>query len=339
MSIIVTFSAFLIIPLRKLWLVVAARASPDSLFSRETTHTIKKSTIESKVGTDCPYEYILNVYGRNHFAGIVNILDSKLLEADPVKHQIIMEAMDAVHFAAILVDDVADNSPLRKGKPAAHTIYGASETINRAYTRLFETMQRAAVACPALLPILTRNLTEIHQGQDISLVWRRDGSSSLPADRDACIAAYRNCASLKTGALFRLVGQLVTEDNSKDDLMTRVGWYCHLQNDCKNVYSSDYTSAKGALAEDIKNGEFSFPVILALYSAHGRSAIENAFASGGAKGQARALDAIRHDSVRLTCLKELEGVGKTIPEFVALWGRKEKMNATAQKGPLHATMK
>jgi len=59
-------------------------------------------------------------------------------------------------------------------------------------------------------------------GQDISLVQRRDGFDNC-LDRECALATYRHCAHLKTGALFRLVGQLVFGSYEKDDLMSQVG--------------------------------------------------------------------------------------------------------------------
>lgn len=35
-----------------------------------------------------------------------------------------------IHTASLLLDDVEDNSPLRRGKPAAYRIYGSAQTIN-----------------------------------------------------------------------------------------------------------------------------------------------------------------------------------------------------------------
>lgn len=84
-------------------------------------------------------------------------------------------------------------------------------------------MDKTARYSPVLLAILVAHLREILEGQDMSLVWRRDGPASLPARHESRVAAYRQSASLKTGALFRLVGQLVTEDTRHDELMTQVG--------------------------------------------------------------------------------------------------------------------
>ena len=80
---------------------------------------------------------------------------------------------------------------------------------------------------PQLVPFLLQSLEEVLEGQDISLVWRRDGLQRLPKRQEDRISAYRRSAYLKTGALFRLVGQLVSEDHSFDELMTRVGYAPH----------------------------------------------------------------------------------------------------------------
>lgn len=85
-------------------------------------------------------------------------------------------------------------------------------------------MNKALMDQPQLVPPLLRSLEEILDGQDISLVWRRDGIKRLPSRHEDRMNAYRQSAYLKTGALFRLLGQLVFEDQSHDDLLTRVGY-------------------------------------------------------------------------------------------------------------------
>ncbi|EQK98550.1 hypothetical protein G6O67_002038 [Ophiocordyceps sinensis] len=34
------------------------------------------------------------------------------------------------------------------------------------------------------------------------------------------------------------------------------------QNDCKNIYSTESVTSKGAVAEDVRNGEPSFPIVV-----------------------------------------------------------------------------
>ena len=122
------------------------------------------------------------------------------------------------------IDQITDNSDFRKGKPAAHRIYGPSETANRAYYRVTQILNETVQRFPNLAPFLLQNLEEILEGQDLSLIWRRDGLSSLSTSPDERVAAYRKMASLKTGALFRLLGQLVMEDKSMDETMTTLAY-------------------------------------------------------------------------------------------------------------------
>lgn len=119
---------------------------------------------------------------------------------------------------------ISDNSDFRKGRPAAHRIYGASETANRAYYRVTQILNRTVQEFPTLSPWLMQNLEEILEGQDLSLVWRRDGLANFPTIPAERAIEYRRMASLKTGALFRLLGQLVCEDRSFDKTMTTVAY-------------------------------------------------------------------------------------------------------------------
>ncbi|KAF2108456.1 isoprenoid synthase domain-containing protein [Lophiotrema nucula] len=280
----------------------------------------------------CPYEYLLNIYGRNHFKRIITFLKPSLQEEDPKLYNLVLEVLDAVHFGAILVDDIADNSLLRKGEVAAHRIFGSSETINRAYLVIFNVVMKCQRERPELVPSILDCVTEIHQGQDDSLVWRRDGFA-FPTEIDTALEAYRGCASLKTGALFRLVGQLITCSHELDDVMSEYGWYCQLQNDCKNVFSSEVVAAKGALAEDLINGEYTYPIIVGLFSSKSaRSAITDAFSCRlehkklSTSALRRAVVALQSEEVRAVCLEELERVRGQNRHFAELWARQERMS-------------
>ncbi len=46
------------------------------------------------------------------------------------KLTIIRNVVEMLHTASLLIDDVEDNSELRRGIPVAHKIYGIPSTIN-----------------------------------------------------------------------------------------------------------------------------------------------------------------------------------------------------------------
>lgn len=104
-----------------------------------------------------------------------------------------------------------------------------------------------------------------------------------------------------------------------------IRWYSQLQNDCKNLYSSDYSHAKGAAAEDLRNGELSYPIIMGLSHPQGYI-VEGALGSKKHVELDRALEVLRAPEVRDVCMKEFEEVGRDIQDWVKLWGRREKLD-------------
>nr|UOH28370.1 AceC [Aspergillus alliaceus] len=283
---------------------------------------------ESITSFECPYDYIRQIYGKYHWAPFVNKLAPNLRSDDGSKYQMVLEIMDAIHLCLMLVDDIADGSEYRKGRPAAHNIYGPSETANRAYYRVTQILNQTTKEFPNLAPWLMQDLQDILEGQDISLVWRRDGVSSFPTAATDRVAAYRRMASLKTGALFRLLGHLVLENDSMDETLTLVAWVSQLQNDCKNVYSSEYAKLKGSIAEDLRNREMTYPIVLALDAPDGHW-VTAALESPSPQNIRNALKVIRCDCVRDICMAELARSGASVKEWLELWGRKEKLDLKA----------
>lgn len=109
----------------------------------------------------------------------------------------------------------------------------------------------------------------------------------------------------------------------------RRSWYAQLQNDCKNIYSDEYAINKGGVAEDLRNGELSFPIVVALNDKHAQSRIEEAFRSRSEGDIEMAMAGLQSPSVKKACLEALQDAGKGLDKLVAVWGRREQMNQTA----------
>ena len=99
------------------------------------------------------------------------------------------------------------------------------------------------------------------------------------------------------------------------------------------MFSTDVIAAKGVIAEDLSNGEYSFPILVALYSsASNRTVIERVLADKDKRGWAyqeklrHAVFLLQTEEIRNPCLEELEGLWATNSLFAALWGRKESMS-------------
>ena len=144
------------------------------LWPKPVTSGIEKVSVVAMRSFDCPYDYLLNIYGSQHFRKIVSFLNPGLQDQDAKLYGLVLEILDAVHFGAILVDDIADNSMLRKSEVAAHRIYGSSETINRAYLKIFDVITKCQKERPELMPFILESITEIHQGISVTMLnWRK----------------------------------------------------------------------------------------------------------------------------------------------------------------------
>lgn len=98
-----------------------------------------------------------------------------------------------------------------------------------------------------------------------------------------------------------------------------------MQNDCKNVFSSEYAKLKGAVAEDLYNREMTYPIVLAL-DAPGGHWVSNSLENPSPRNVRNALKVIRGEHVRGICTTELAESGALVKEWLELWGRKEKLD-------------
>ena len=108
------------------------------------------------------------------------------------------------------VDDVEDNSLLRRGIPVAHSIFGTAQTINSANYVYFCALQELVkLRNPRAIAIYTDELCNLHRGQGMDLFWR--DTLTCPNEND-----YLEMVGNKTGGLFRLAIQLMQSESSSN---------------------------------------------------------------------------------------------------------------------------
>lgn len=108
------------------------------------------------------------------------------------------------------VDDVEDNSLLRRGIPVAHNIFGTAQTINSANYVYFVALQELLkLGNPKAIQIYTDELCNLHRGQGMDLFWR--DTLTCPTEQD-----YLQMVANKTGGLFRLAVQLMQAESASE---------------------------------------------------------------------------------------------------------------------------
>lgn len=116
------------------------------------------------------------------------------------------------------VDDVEDNSLLRRGIPVTHSIFGTAQTINSANYVYFGALQELVKLGNArAIPIYTDELCNLHRGQGMDLFWR--DTLTCPNEDD-----YLEMVGNKTGGLFRLAVQLMQAESSSNMYGNSLPW-------------------------------------------------------------------------------------------------------------------
>ncbi|XP_034940460.1 geranylgeranyl pyrophosphate synthase [Chelonus insularis] len=207
-----------------------------------------------------PFIYILQVPGKQIRAALAHAMNCWLKIPD-TKMNAIGELVQILHTSSLLLDDIQDNSVLRRGIPVAHSIYGIASTINAANYGIFIALERViALNHPEASKIFTEQLLELHRGQGLELYWR--DNYLCPTEDD-----YRDMTLRKTGGLFNLVIRLMQLfSDCKEDfsvLSGILGLYFQIRDDYCNLVMQEYSDSK-SFCEDLSEGKFSFPIIHAI---------------------------------------------------------------------------
>ncbi|KAK0169083.1 hypothetical protein PV327_002829 [Microctonus hyperodae] len=209
-----------------------------------------------------PFTYILQVPGKQIRVKLALAMNY-WLKIPSEKIQAVGDITQMLHNASLLLDDIQDNSILRRGIPVAHSIFGVASTINAANYVLFIALERVlALNHPEATQVYTEQLLELHRGQGTEIYWR--DNFVCPSESE-----YRHMTMKKTGGLFNLavrLMQLFSECKEDFSLLTGIlGLYFQIRDDYCNLSMKEYTENK-SFCEDLSEGKFSFPIIHAIQS-------------------------------------------------------------------------
>jgi len=209
-----------------------------------------------------PYTYVTSNPGKEIRTLLINAFNIWLQIPDD-KLELVKETTKMLHNASLLIDDIQDNSKLRRGQPVAHAVYGVATTINTANYMYFQCMAKVfALGQDAAAQAFTEQLLELHRGQGMDIYWRDAGI--CPSEEQ-----YREMVKRKTGGLFGLAVRLMQLnsqcDSSFDRLLELLGLHFQIRDDYANLKSVEYALNK-SFAEDLTEGKFSFPIIHSILS-------------------------------------------------------------------------
>ena len=221
------------------------------------------------------------------------------------RHYKLAAAVEFIHTATLLHDDVVDGSDLRRGKATANIVFGNPATVlvgDFLFTRSFELMVEDGSL--KVLKILSNASSVISEGEVDQLTAARQIDTSEER--------YLSIIGAKTAALFAAATRIAAvvaekgeaEERALESYGRNLGIAFQLVDDAMDYDSDSGEMGKGR-GDDFREGKMTLPVILAY--ARGDEA-ERAFWKDAIAGHrtsdadlAHAIDLInRHDAVSAT---------------------------------------
>ncbi|KAK6346351.1 hypothetical protein TWF730_010677 [Orbilia blumenaviensis] len=169
---------------------------------------------------------------------------------------------ETIHRTSLVIDDIQDGSDLRRGKPAAHMVFGTPQSINSATYHVVKSFEEACKLSFSAVQIVIEGLGNIQIGQGHDLHWTFHGE--VPSEED-----YIRMIDGKTGGFFPIAARLMRDQATRnkeldvEDFLLILGRFYQIRDDYMNLASQDYNKAKGHLS-DLDEGKYSMILIHAL---------------------------------------------------------------------------
>lgn len=201
--------------------------------------------------------------GGKRMRPMLTLAGAALLDYPGSRHHKLAAAVEFIHTATLLHDDVVDGSGTRRGKRTANLIWGNPASVlvgDFLFSRAFELMVEDGSL--KVLRILSHASAVIAEGEVEQLTAQRQ----IGTDEDT----YLSIISAKTAALFAAacrIAPVVAEAGEEAELALEaygrnLGIAFQLVDDAIDYTSSAATSGKD-LGDDFRDGKMTLPIILA----------------------------------------------------------------------------
>ena len=229
--------------------------------------------------------------GGKRMRPMLTLATARLLDYSGARHHKLAAAVEFIHTATLLHDDVVDGSDLRRGRRTANIIWGNPASVlvgDFLFSRSFELMVEDGSL--KVLKILSNASAVIAEGEVNQLTAQRQVNTG--EDK------YLDIIGAKTAALFAAacrISAVVAErdegiEEALDSYGRNLGIAFQLVDDAIDYASDAETMGKG-VGDDFRDGKVTLPVILA----HARgNAEDKAFWQAAMEGRSITDDDLAH---------------------------------------------
>lgn len=204
--------------------------------------------------------------GGKRMRPLLTLAATRLFSADNTRCFALAAAVEFIHTATLLHDDVVDESDQRRGKASANNVFGNQEAVlvgDFLFSRAFELMVEDGSL--DVLRILSKASAVIAEGEVLQL--------SVQGNLETTFDQYTRIIGAKTAALFAAateIGPIVTDRTEMQqnlrDYGYNLGMAFQIADDILD-YQADAAELGKAVGDDFKEGKMTAPVLFALEKA------------------------------------------------------------------------
>ena len=180
------------------------------------------------------------------------------------RHIALAAAVEFIHTATLLHDDVVDDSALRRGRATANAVWGNKASVlvgDFLFSRSFQLMVEDGSL--SVLDILSRASATIAEGEVQQLVTANDTATSEQAYLEVirCKTAALFASACRIGAV--VAGRPRVEEEALESYGLNLGIAFQLVDDVLDYSAAQATLGK-TVGDDFQDGKITLPVILAF---------------------------------------------------------------------------
>jgi len=257
----------------------------DSVLEKYVPREFKKKDLKNLLGKE-KYSFDINSADKAISEPVWDFLDRGGKRWRPALFLLLTEALrgdinkvldfvaliELVHNGTIIIDDIEDNSSIRRGKPCLHKIYGADIAINAGNALYFIPLRvimnsdfNVSIKEKAF-EIYSQEMINLHFGQSMDIFWHKGKKKEITEKQ------YLQMVSLKTGTLARLSARLAALLSGKDEdtqeilgkMTETIGIGFQIQDDILDMTAKEREKFGKAFGNDITEGKRSLMVIRVL---------------------------------------------------------------------------
>lgn len=204
--------------------------------------------------------------GGKRIRPLMTLASTRLFDADTTRPYRLAAAVEFIHTATLLHDDVVDESDQRRGKPSANTVFGNQSSVlvgDFLFSRAFELMVEDGSI--EVLRILSNAAAVITEGEVLQL--------SIQSKLETTLDQYLEVIAAKTAVLFAAaceIGPVIAGkpqfQKALHDYGHHLGMVFQIADDLLD-YQADEAELGKTVGDDFREGKMTSPVIYAIQNA------------------------------------------------------------------------